>query len=40
LVREADARELARVKALEDAFDKTGELKSMGGRVFDFEVED
>ena len=40
MLREAEARELARVKALEDAFDKTGELKSMGGRVFDFEVED
>lgn len=38
--REAEEAELARQKALEDAFDKTAELKSMGGRLYDFDVED
>jgi len=40
LVREAEEAELARQAALEAAFNKTSELKSMGGRVYDFEVDD
>lgn len=38
--REAEEAEAARQKALEDAFDKVAELKSMGGRIYDFDVED
>lgn len=38
--REAEEAEIARLQALEDAFDKTAELKSMGGRVYDFDIED
>jgi hypothetical protein len=40
LAQEAEEAELARVKALEDAFDKDGALRTFGGRVFDFDVED
>ena len=40
LVREAEEAELARQAALEAAFDKHSSLKSMGGRVYDFEMED
>lgn len=40
LVREAEEKEAARIKALEDAFDATGALKRMGGKVFNFEVEE
>ena len=39
-MREAEEAEAARLQALEDAFDKHAELKTMGGRVFDFEKED
>ncbi len=40
LAREAEEAEAARIKALEDAFDKAGVLRSLGGRVYDFDVED
>jgi hypothetical protein len=39
LVQEALDKEATRKKALEDSFDRDGELKNMGGRVFDFEME-
>lgn len=39
MVREAEEAEKARLEALESAFDKTSELKSMGGRVYDFDVD-
>jgi len=38
--KEAEDAELAKQQALEDAFDKHSELKSMGGKVYDFDVED
>jgi len=31
---------VARLQALEDGFDRNAELKSMGGRVYDFDKED
>jgi hypothetical protein len=40
LIKEAEDAEIARLAALEEAFEKTSELKSMGGRVYDFDVED
>ena len=36
---EAEAAEKARLQALEDSFDRTSVLSSMGGRVTDFEIE-
>ncbi len=39
MVREAEEAEKARLEALESAFDKTSELKSMGGRVYDFDMD-
>lgn len=38
-IKEAEDAETARLQALEDAFDKHAELKTMGGKVFDFEKE-
>ena len=37
--KEAEEAEQARLKALEDAFDREAVLKSMGGRLTDFEAE-
>ena len=39
-VEEAEAAERARLQALEDAFDRDGELRAMGGRVYNFDVEE
>ena len=36
---EAEQAELARLKALEDGFERDGVLRSMGGEVTDFEIE-
>jgi hypothetical protein len=38
--REAEEAEAARLQALEDAFDQAGELKSMGGKVYNFDMDD
>ena len=40
IAKEAEDAEAARVQALEDAFDMNAALKTMGGRVFNFEKED
>ena len=40
VAKAAEEAEQQRLQALEDGFDKHSELKSMGGRVFDFDVED
>lgn len=38
-MRDVEEKEAARCKALEDGFNKTTELRSMGGRVYDFDME-
>ena len=38
--QEAEIAEAARLKALEDQFDRDGALKAMGGQVLDFDIKD
>ena len=38
--KEAEEAEIARLKKLEDDFDRDGELVRMGGRVTNFDIAD
>lgn len=40
LKQEAVQAEIDARKALEEGFDRDGELKNMGGRVYNFDTED
>ena len=39
-IKEAEEAEVARKKALEEGFDRDGELKKMGGRVYNFDTDE